>query len=202
MLNYTITRVADAQKWDAIPAIQMNNRYLNTHNDVHASAQICYNDEALFIHLQAQVSEIRAVETGSLGNPCEDSCLEFFFQPVNGDDRYINLEFNMNGCFYLGMGTGLYDLMRLVFNGDPVEVFKPKIQETADGWEIFYQIPFSFIRRMFPQFTVAAGMQMRANCFACSDLSKQPYYLSWNLVDREPFTFHSKECFGNMVFGS
>ena len=44
------------------------------------------------------------------------------------------------------------------------------------------------------------GKKIRSNCFKCSDNSTPPHYLSWNLVEGEPFTFHKPECFGIMTF--
>lgn len=200
MKRYTITHVTGRPDWSSIPVLSMDTKYLQTHDDVKANAQVSYSDTALLIHLWAEVPTIRAVETGPVGMPCEDSCLEFFFRPVKDDPRYINLEFNFNGCFYLGMGTGIQDLLRLIPDGDAKEIFEPEIRKTETGWEIFYQIPYTFIRRLFPQFAPAAGETMRANCYACSDLSEPHYYLSWNPVATEPFTFHRSECFGVMQF--
>lgn len=200
MMNYTITRVNGKPDWDQIPSLSMEVKYLQTPDDIAATAQICYDDTGIWVHLRAYVKEIRAVEQGPYGMPCEDSCLEFFFQPVAGDDRYINLEFNSNGCYYFGTGTGIDDLMRMLPEGNGENLFSHEIARTDDGWEIFYQIPYSVIRRIFPSFTVTPGMTIRANCYACSDLSTPSYYLSWSEVLREPFTFHRSSHFGSMTF--
>lgn len=200
MKNYTITRVSGAPDWSRIPAVSMETKYLQTPDNVAAFSQICYDDEGILVHLWIDVPEIRAVETGPYGMPCEDSCLEFFFQPVAGDSRYINLEYNFNGCYYLGLGTGLDDLLRLLPDSDADTLFSPDIHRTETGWEIFYKIPYSFIRRLFPDFAVAAGKTIRANCYACSDLTVPHYYLSWSPVTTDPFTFHRSNCFGIMTF--
>ncbi len=200
MNSYTITHVTDKPDWSSVPVLAMQTKYLQTQDNVKAFAQICYGSDALLLHLWAQVPEIRAVESGPIGVPCEDSCLEFFFQPVFGDPRYINLEFNFNGCFYLGMGTCIADLLRLIPDSDAEAIFAPVIRETDGGWEIFYQIPYDFIRRIFPEFEATPGSEIRANCYACSDLTQPHYYLSWNPVTEEPFTFHRSNCFGVMKF--
>lgn len=200
MKNYTITHVNGKPDWDQIPVLSMNQKYLQTADEVAATAQICYDDAGILVHLRAYVNKIRAVEHGALGMPCEDSCLEFFFQPVPGDDRYINLEFNFNGCYYLGIGTGVDDIMRILPYANAENLFRHEISKTNDGWEIFYKIPYDFIRRLFPNFTVYPGETIRANCYACSDLSVPHYYLSWSEVVRDPFTFHRSSCFGSMTF--
>ncbi len=199
MNSYDIKKVVGTPEWKNIPVLNIENRYLETPQNITACAQICYNDEALLIHLSTEEREIRAVEKGPLGAPCEDSCLEFFFCPMEGDNRYFNLEFNINGCLFLGFGTDIDNLTRLVHE-EPEKIFEPKIQKTEKGWEIFYSIPYSFIRRFFLDFEVKSGKSIRANCFKCADFSNPPHYMSWNLVEGEPFTFHKSHCFGVMNF--
>ena len=196
MNTYSVTRVSGAPQWQLIPKVSMEHRYLQTPEEIRAYGQLAYNDEYLFVRLQAKVPYIRAEEQGDLGSPCQDSCLEFFFCPVAGDPHYFNIEFNFNGCMYLGYGTGLKDLIRLI--PDAGVVLKPRIGRTEDGWEITYDIPWEFIRRVMPK--AAPVGPLKANFYACSDLSEPPYYLSWNKVQEEAFTFHRSQCFGNIIF--
>lgn len=198
MNSYDLKKVQGTPDWSSIPTLDIANRYLETPDDITACAQICYNNEALLIHLSTVEKDIRAVEKGPLGAPCEDSCLEFFFCPMDGDPRYFNLEFNINGCLFLGFGKSIDDLVRLII--EPDEIFAPKIKKTENGWEIFYSIPYSFIRLFFPDFEARNGKSIRANCFKCADFSTPPHYMSWNKVVGEPFTFHKSHCFGVMNF--
>ncbi len=200
MKTYTIKKANGTPDWNAIPSLDIDVPYLTTPSDITAKAQICYNDEELLVHLSTVEANIRAEENGPLCSPCEDSCLEFFFCPGEGDMRYFNVEFNMNGCVYLGIGSNVKDLVRLIPEEPVSEMFKPDIRKTADGWEIFYRVPYTLIRRFFPDFKVYAGKEMRANCYKCADLSEPPHYLSWNPIEGEPFTFHKSDCFGNMIF--
>lgn len=202
MRSYTIHKIGENPDWQSLPVLTMDIPYLQTGKGVTAFAQIGYTDDALFLHLWMDVSNIRAEEKGPYGTPCEDSCLEFFFQPVPGDDRYINIEFNFNGCYYFGIGTGIHDLMRLVPEMDGADLFSHKTVKTETGWEIFYQIPYSLLRRIFSEAKPEPGMEIRANCFACSDLSQPYYYYSWNPIEGEPFTFHRPQSFGLMKFSN
>lgn len=201
MRSYTIHKIGENLDWQAVPVLPIDTPYLQTGKDVAAYAQIGYTDDALLLHLWMDVPYIRAEESGPYGVPCEDSCLEFFFQPVPGDDRYLNIEFNFNGCYYLGVGTGLQDLMRIVPDGE-TDPFSYDSAKTETGWEIFYRIPYSLVRRIFPGAKPEPGMEIRANCFACSDLSEPPYYLSWNPIEQKPFTFHYSQSFGFMKFSN
>ena len=200
MKNYKITKVTAAPDWREIPTLDINIPYLTTPADITAGAQICYTENELLVHLFTAEQNVRAVEKGPLGAPYEDSCLEFFFCPCEGDARYFNIEVNMNGCFFLGFGSGDADLVRLLPEDTIPAILAPDIRKTEDGWEIFYRVPYSFIRRFFPDFRAYAGKEMRANCYKCADLSEPSHYLSWNKIEGEPLTFHKSRCFGKMVF--
>ena len=198
MRVYGIRKMTDAG-WDAIPVLPIDHTYFDTPEHIRAQAQISYDDEAILVHLSTVERNFRAVEKGPLGSPCEDSCLEFFFCPMEGDRRYFNIEFNPNGCIFLGFGSGIADLVRLVPE-EGAEIFSPAITRGEDAWEITYRVPVSFVRRFFPDFSICAGKRMRANCYKCADLSEPAHYMSWSPIVGEPFKFHRPECYGEMIF--
>ena len=98
MKNYTISRCVGAPDWNTIPALAIDHAHLDPDTGIRAFAQIAWDPEALHVRLHAEETQIRAEETGPLGMPCEDSCLEFFFCPMEADLRDLNLEFNPHGC--------------------------------------------------------------------------------------------------------
>ena len=200
MKNYVIKRVEDVPVWDSIPYIEIDDARRENPNGITARAQICYSDEALLVHLSTAEKDIIAQHTGELGSPCNDSCLEFFFCPCEGDGRYFNIEFNSNACLYLGIGSGIHDLVRLVLGNQKERIFAPDITKTDDGWEIFYRVPYEFIRRFFPEFQVYSGKRIRANCYKCADNSNPPHYLAWSWDADAPLSFHNTKCFGVMTF--
>ncbi len=199
MKYYKIKKEGREIDWSAVERLEIGCKYLDTPPKICAYAQICYNDDGIQVHLWSENDDVRAVENGPLGSPCQDSCLEFFFSPMEGDTRYFNIEFNFNGCLYLGMGRSVSDLTRLIHD-DAEALFSPKISRTDTGWEIFYTIPYRLIRRFFPDFEIKRGKTMRANCYKCADLTVPANYLSWNPINPNPFTFHNPECFGLMEF--
>ena len=198
MRTYSIRKMTDAG-WGVIPVLPIDNVYFDTPEHIRAQAQISYDDEAILVHLSTEERDYRAVEEGPLGSPCEDSCLEFFFCPMEGDKRYFNIEFNPNGCIYLGFGSGIVDLVRLLPD-EGAQIFSPTITRGENAWEITYRIPISFVRRFFSDFSIYAGKRMRANCYKCADLSEPAHYMSWSPIVGEPFKFHRPECFGEMIF--
>ncbi len=206
MKEAIITPVSGEINWDSLPVISIDNPVIVPNTDVKAAAQISYDGEALYLHLSAQESQIRAEETGPMGSPCCDSCLEFFFCPMEGDLRYFNLEFNPNACLYLGIGSNPKDLIRLIPDEEEPDnnipfLFRPAVNRTESGWEIFYRIPHAFICRFFPAFEAAPGKTIRANFYKCADLTTPPHYLTWNPITRRGSSiFHTPSEFGLLRF--
>ena len=200
MKQYVIKHVNGAPDWSALPYLEIDNERRENPNGITARAQIGYSDDALLVHLETKEKDYIANESGPLASPCCDSCLEFFFCPCEGDGRYFNIEFNSIGCFYLGIGSGITDLVRLVLEGEKAEMFNYRIEKYADGWEIFYSVPYEFIRRFFPEFKAYSGKRIIANCYKCADKSEPPHYLTWSWLEGEPLRFHNTKCFGQMIF--
>lgn len=198
-MHYDIKYCKENVDWKSIPCVEMTHTYLNTPDTISAYAQAVWNEDGIRLHLCTKEPETRAVENSTLGNPCEDSCLEFFISPMENDKRYMNVEFNSNGCVFTGMGSDGNTLMRFV-SAENEPLITPNINKFDGGWEIFYTLPCELITRLFPEFTLYEGKKARGNFFKCSDLGNFPHYLSWSKITREPFTFHYSECFGSLSF--
>lgn len=196
--QYTIVRRTENHDWNTVPMLsmleQLHPRYVH---QVKAWAQVCYDDEALYVRLTAEEPFIRAELNGPLDEICEDSCLEFFFCPIENDDRYFNFEVNPNGAMYKGIGTNVRNLQRLI----PENAFiVPTITMTEDGWVAEYAIPYTFVRLFFPDFSPAPGKSIRANCYKCGNHTVAPHWLCWCKVSEELSTFHCPAYFGTMTF--
>ena len=197
MRKYTIVKKPEFPDWSNVPKLAIDNLLWSDPVDIKAEGALCYDDEGLYVRLTAVEENIRAENTGRLGIPCEDSCLEFFFSPMEGDSRYFNIELNPNGCLYLGFGSNRYNLLRLIARNEP---FSVDTARTADGWMVTYHIPWDFIRLFFPDFKVCSGTTMRGNFYKCGDLTVQPHYFSWNPVQLTNPEFHCPDHFGLLCF--
>ena len=197
MKEYTIARCNGKPDWTQIPELKIDSLLDTPPLPISAFAQVCYNDQALYVHLRAVEEHIRAELTGKLDEICEDSCLEFFFCPMPGDKRYFNIECNPNGCMYLGFGSNVDTLVRLIPETPPIQ---PEVMRTEDGWEIYYTVSFSFIRNFFPDFMPCAGYTIRANFYKCGDKTLTPHYYCWNPVPMQPCAFHNPDAFGTVHF--
>ncbi len=200
MKEYIVKRLtSDKPKWADIEALKIDTPYLDTKDNVSAEAKFCYDDTGIYVHLTTTEPETRSKEVGPLCEPCRDSCLEFFFSPVMGDERYFNIEFNSRGAYFFGVGSSLSNLLRIV----PMNphIFGARVRRRNNGWSITYKVPHELVRRVFPAFAPASGYEMRANCFKCSDYAKEPNYLSWSPIEvGHVLSFHTPQYFGKFIF--
>lgn len=198
MRTYKIVKKTLNLDWSKVPEALIDIQLQEQPVDISATAQLCYDNEYLYVRLAAKEKNIRAEEKGPLGAPCEDSCLEFFFCPIEGDSRYFNIEYNPNACIYLGIATNLNNLVRLIPEfGIP---FSPNIEIDSEGWNITYVIPYEFIRRFFPNFNPVSGTKMYGNFYKCGDLTVKEHYLCWNQITVNPVSFHRTCDFGLFEF--
>lgn len=196
MREYTIARVTGKPDFSAIEPLQIDTLLWSPEVPITASAKLCYDDAGIHVQLSAQEPNIRAEEHGPLGFPCQDSCLEFFFCPIEGDDRYLSIECNPNGCLYLGFCNTGRRIVRLL--PDEVKAITPVIERTEGGWSVTYTVPADYVRLFFPAFELKSGVSLRANCYKCGDLTVQEHYMSWNPVEVVDPDFHVPEFFGLM----
>ena len=199
MKTYIIEKTCGAPDWSTVPALEADNHLWISSENIHMTAQICYDEEALYLRMRAVEREVRAEHRGPLCPVCEDSCMEFFFSP-EGDDRYLNVELNPNGCSFIGIGTSRADRVRIILEQEE-EVLQAQTARTPDGWELTYRLPLTFLRVLYPALSLTPGTVLRANCYKCGDLTPEPHYLSWNPVISVKPDFHRPCDFGRMVLG-
>lgn len=194
---YQIIHTADQPDWAVAPRAQIDQLLWKPQTQITAYAQLVCGDDRLFVHLHADEDAIRAEETDPLAQPCQDSCLEFFLSPAEGDARYLNIEMNPNCCLYFGIGTGRDDLVRLLPT-QGVGALNAHCTRSETGWDLYYSLPFSLLRLFFPAFH-PHGI-MRGNFYKCGDLTQQEHYLAWNRVACAEPDFHRPEFFGELEF--
>ncbi len=195
--TYTITRVKGDVDWNSIPTLYLDNILWEPDCGIRASAQICYDDSALYVHLSAVEENIRAEYEAPLSPVYEDSCLEFFFMP-EGQNRYFNYEINPNECLCLEFGYDRYD-RAVLYKEDYKTYFHIQANRTADGWEVYYNVPVEFIRIFYPDYEFSGSLL--ANVYKCGNKTEHKHYLSWNFVTSEKPDFHRVSDFGRMIFG-
>lgn len=201
MKHYTVAHCQGMPDWSSVESLEINNlQWSPIDVDIRAEARLCWDESAIYVYLRAFEQNIRAVHVGATDMVCEDSCLEFFLRPLLDDRRYFNFEFNPNCALYLGFGSGMHDLVRLLV-AEPAALFAPNVTRGSDEWAIQYRIPVEFIARFFPGFSLIRGQKLRANCYKCGDLTQTQHYLSWNPMQCATPEFHRPDDFGMLTLG-
>lgn len=196
MKTYEVTRVNGCPDWESIPVAPIDQYLWSDVRSIIPSAQAAWDEEALYVRLQAVEPHILARFTGALDEVCKDSCLEFFFCPIAGD-RYFNFEGNPNGAMYVGYGRPGENRCRL-YRENFREILQVKPFAIPGGWGLELRIPVSFVGMFVPDFRLYSGLTLRGNFFKCGDETKQEHYMSWNPVEVPHPNFHLPEFFGEL----
>ena len=194
--TYTVVKTDDEPDWSDVPVLKIDDVLWTEDYGIRGQGQLCYSDEALFVHLSATEKDIRAVNTEPLSPIYEDSCLEFFFQ-VPDSPNYFNFEMNPNGCLCAQFGPEKTDRIDIV-RDDATEYFDIHTDRTADGWEVYYKIPLKFFQLFYPDYQFQG--ELAANYYKCGNKTVHKHYLSWAPIDLPSPNFHCPEYFGVIKF--
>ena len=200
MRTYRLKKIQGAPDWSTIPVMPIDNLLWTDPLPITAQAQLCWDEHAIYLRMEAVEPNIRKEETDHLAEICNDSCLEFFLQPTNAP-IYLNFEINPLGNYLIGQGDCDVDNRLRIIVRDFEERMVPKVEFTATGWVLTYKVPFDFIRLFYPQFKAEVGVKVRANCYKCGDLTEKEHYLAWNPVVNDEPAFHKPDYFGQLIFG-
>ena len=125
-------------QWESLPKAEISNVQWIDAPGIQAWAQLCYDQEYLYVRLEAVEEHILARYTGDNDPVCNDSCLEFFFASREEGIRYFNMEVNPNGACYFGYGKLRNERCRLLGKklGDIVVLAPPmlKMLPTMFAW--------------------------------------------------------------------
>lgn len=198
--SYVVARVEGEPDWDEIPQVDIDHQQWTDPVEISAHAQLCYGDDAFHVRMWAEEADVRAEhpESDLLAPTYEDSCLEFFLMPVPGDGRYVNFEINPNCAICVQVGEEREGRTTLVRPDDPYDAVATR---TEDGWEVTYEIPFSLIETVYPDFVAEPGLELRGNFYKCGNLTSERHYLSWSPVDSDTPNFHAPWSFGTLTLG-
>lgn len=158
-------------------------------------------NEGIFVRFEADEPCPRAVFENRDDPVCNDSCVEFFFQPFSDDERYVNFEVNPKGAFLCAVGKDRFDRVFLSGLSDCNPTVHTNIN--SDGWNAELFIPEQLISDVFgKKFSVADAEYIRANFYKCGDLTKQPHYSSLFPVGTATPDFHRSEYFQKIFFSN
>ena len=141
MKTYEVKRISGQPDWENIPSVQMDQYLWSDVRSIIPSAQAAWDEDALYVRLQAIEPHILRRFTGTLDEVCKDSCLEFFFCPQPEGDRYFNFEGNPNGSIYVGYGRPGSARCRL-HRGNFKEILQIQPFDIPGGWGAELALPY------------------------------------------------------------
>lgn len=194
--TYTIVKTGGEPDWRDVPALQIDKVLWTKDYGIRGKGQLCYSEDALYVHLSAKEKDVRATYTEPLSPVFVDSCLEFFFKVV-GTPNYFNFEINPNGCLCNQFGPEKGERIDIV-KQDSAEYFDIRTNRNADGWEVYYTIPLDYIRLFYPDYSFEG--ELAANFYKCGNKTVNKHFLAWSPVDLDTPNFHCPEYFGVIRF--
>lgn len=176
-------------------------------------AKLLYDDKYIYVMFRVEDKYVRAVAQNYHDPVYFDSCVEFFFSP--GEDAsigYFNIEINCGGVMLVRhtivAGDGVTKTSTKFPNADcdRIEIYhsEPKIVEPEKQepttWIIEYKVPFDLLEKYCQVSRPAPGVKWRANFYKCADMTSQPHWLTWSVVDYPTPNFHLPQYFGTLLF--
>jgi len=201
------------RRWNVLPRLAVANYHprSSTHRP-DVQVQLGHSGDHLHLRFTVHDRFVRSRATGFNARVCNDSCVEFFFEPVPGLG-YFNLEMNAGGavlCYHItdarrtADGFAAYaplsadELGTITIASTLPAVVDPEISGPLD-WSLSAHIPLApFARRLGRDLPVPG--RWRGNFFKCADHSSHPHWASWMPVGAA-LNFHQPERFGDLVLG-
>ncbi|MGM9873142.1 MAG: carbohydrate-binding family 9-like protein [Muribaculaceae bacterium] len=167
-----------------------------------ATYSIAYSTHYIYIDFLTRCNYLRAVNTADQSPVSQDSCVEFFIDPL-GDGHYWNFEFNCIGAINAShrrerpkptrlTSEELATVKRYASCGN-----KPFCEVSGlFTWDLLVAIPLKLIGLDAEAMPTTA----RANFYKCASATSEPHYLSWHPIHTEKPDFHRPEFFGAIKF--
>lgn len=163
---------------------------------------VAWSATHIYIDFLVRCNYLRAENWKNQSPVSQDSCVEFFVEPVPGGE-YWNFEFNCIGAVNAShrltrpQPTRLNDAQIAMIRRYPSCGTKPFLElEGLFTWNLLVAIPLELMG--FDADTMPR--HMRANFFKCASATSEPHCLSWAPIYTEKPDFHRPEFFGDIYF--
>lgn len=202
----------DGAAWRGAPVLEISNfRPESSDHRPVTQAKLLYGLEGLYGLFRVQDRYVRCVHRRYQDPVYNDSCVEFFVQPIDGKG-YFNFEFNCGGTMlasYIEDPTRTGSSFRvftklskqesrqvLIYHSLPPMIEPEWDRETI--WYLEFYIPFAVLEKYTGAVDINPGAIWRANLFKCADQTSHPHWAAWSEVDA--LNFHLPHCFGAIEF--
>lgn len=208
-------KMPDEHEWANANMLEINNfRPEGSDARPEVICKVLYDDSGIYLRYSLKDRWVKCVAEKYQDSVCEDSCVEFFVEPVPGKG-YMNFELNACGVMllyhvidwtevgdayadYYAVGEYADETVKRYPSLNPADV-KNEITGPCN-WELGVYIPFSVLEKEFGAVgRPGKGTVWRGNFYTCADGTSHPRWAAWSPVNK--LNFHLPECFGEIVFG-
>lgn len=182
--------------------------------DHHPPTQVrvLHDDQFLYFDFRVKDRYVRAIHLERQVGIWKDSCVECFFQPVQGGG-YFNLEINAAGIPLMYFiedprrTPNGFEKFQPIANEwlDKVDLFhsltpipESEIQEPV-SWRVAARVPLALVQHYQPLAQMKTGISWRGNFHKCGDETSHPHYGTWSPIG-EILEFHQPARFGQFDF--
>lgn len=211
MESYNVTRVKNREdfleKAAGLPRAYITHYPWNCEYRPESFGVLGYNDENIFLYMRSYDKKRRAEVYSDNGDIYADSCLEFFFNPCpDSRDVFFNLEINPRRYLYLAFGEPDMNKRHLYttdeYNHFDLTILDKEAALSGEYWDVSASIPFSFIKRVMPEFNFIENMRFTGNFYKCGDETPAPHFGCWSKIipSSSVPSFYETKFFGQILF--
>ncbi len=180
--------------WDEVPEEKLAFSHWGSEVHYNTYFKMCFvKNKGIFVKMRTDETQL-ALQYSKRDEPVyEDSCMEFFISPVEGENEYINFEMNALGTYLTEFGAGKKDRVFLKEITDYVPLVTAKIY--SNGWSVELFVPCELVSDVFKTNFTADECIIKGNFYKCGDKTQKVHYSSYNEMTTLPPGFHNPERF-------
>ena len=212
--NHIAGNMPTGQEWENANILKIDNfRPEGSDARPEAVCRVLYDASGLYLRYSVKDRWVKCVAKNYQESVCEDSCVEFFVEPVP-EKGYLNFELNACGVMLLyhvidwtEVGDAYADYYAVPEYANKAVKRYPTLnaedvkEEITDpcNWELGVYIPFEVLKKEFGTMEdPVSGTVWRGNFYTCADGTSHPRWAAWSPVNK--LNFHLPECFGEIIF--
>lgn len=208
----SITSDWDAMPWQGAETLAIDNFHAGSSDHrPRVQARLLHDGQSIAVIFRVEDQYVRCVGTRFQDAVCQDSCVEFFVEPVSGKG-YLNFEFNCGGTLLLHHvidptrdENGIAEARDVAWADAEAITIVPSLSGPIDPeitdpvtWTLAARIPWTVFDPYVGAPDANPGSTMRANLYKCGDQTSKPHWGSWAPIG-EALNFHVPEYFQTLV---
>ncbi len=198
MKTYETYCFKNKPQWDRVPFGEISCYQWNSEAQYRTFFKMCLvENEGIYVKMNTDEKNIRAVNTKRDEPVWEDSCMEFFFSPFSHRKEYLNFEINPKGAYLCQWGKGKTD--RVFAKELTQKELSVKTCTNENGWSLELFVPCSFISEVYSEAFKAESGAFKGNFYKCGDKTEKVHYGSFAKMTTLPPGFHNPQCFAEII---